>query len=105
MLAIGSVDLFGLGQDAAPASTAPAVKTETRNVIIPAIPDNTVVRCKFDPSINSFRCSPVGLFEPPTVFLMAAAGVALLGLGYALGRMRFLPRFAERVAEEPLRRR
>jgi hypothetical protein len=105
MLAIDKIDnIFGLGQDAVPAS-APSVKAETRNVIIPAIPDNTVVRCKFDQSINGFRCSPVSVFEPPTVFLLAAAGLAVLGIGYVFGRTRFLPRFVERVAEEPIRRR
>lgn len=92
-----AVDFFGLGQDA-PAS----VPASTRSITMPAIPDGAVVRCNFDQTINSYRCAPVSLFEPPTVFLLAAAGVAVLAIGYTLGRVQFLPRYARRVAEERL---
>jgi hypothetical protein len=100
-----AIDFFGLGQNTAPtASAAPVVQTQT-HVTLPAVPDDAVVRCKFDQAINGFRCSPVGLFEPPTVFLLVAASVALLGLGYAFGRTRFLPRAVESFVAEPPRLR
>lgn len=95
MLAIER-NIFGFGADAPTAPAAPPV-----DLTLPVIPDDTVVRCKFDASIKSFRCSPVGLFEAPTVFLLAAAGLAILGLGYAFGSTRFIPRAVESFTAEP----
>lgn len=98
MLAIRRVDMFGLGADEA---GVPLPAQASKTVIMPAVPDNTTVRCTFDPAINGMRCSPVGLFEAPTIFLLGAGAAFLLALGYAFGRTRFLPRFVERVANNP----
>jgi hypothetical protein len=95
-------NIFGLGQDATPAPTPTVTADNRRNVTLPAVPDNTIVRCKFDPVINGMRCEPVQLLEPPIVFMLAAGGLASLLLGYALGRAQFFSRFAKHVAEDPL---
>jgi len=102
MLAIER-NFFGFGADETPVTAPVAVSTlpTEKDITLPVIPDDTVVRCKFDPTIKSFRCSPVGLFEAPTVFLLAAAGLAILGLGYAFGSTRFIPRAVESFTAEP----
>jgi hypothetical protein len=105
MLAIETSYGFGSFGADAPAPSTPVAPTPFPNIVMPVVPDNTVVRCKFDPEINGLRCSPVELLEPPTIFLLAAAGLAALTIGYAFGRIQFLSRFAERVAETPLRAR
>jgi len=92
-----AVDIFGLGQ-----ATPTAVPANgSRTVTLPAIPDDTAVRCKFDREIGGYRCSPIGLFETPTVFLLAAGGLALLAVGYTFGQTRFLQRFVEAFARTP----
>lgn len=95
MLAVQNI--FGLGQDA----TAPSNVITDPRIVMPVIPDNVTVRCKFDPTLKNYQCSPVGLFEPPTVFLLAAGALALLGLGYAFGRVRFIPRAVDSLVEDP----
>jgi len=89
-----AVDFFGLGQETAPSSTV-------RTVTMPVVPDKTVVRCSYDNNIQGFRCTPVEFWEPPTVFLIAAGSIALLAVGYVLGRARAIPRYAQRIVEDP----
>src|SRR5574341_1443194 len=99
-----AIDVFGLdrrGLSQAPVpSPAPAIPVTpetntvpprgTSTVILPALPDNVAVRCKFDDHIGAWRCEHGGLFERPSTFVIIFGGLSLVAFGYFLGRTQFL---------------
>lgn len=96
-----AIDFFGQAVPPPSNVTPPLAVTPPQNIIMPAVPDNTTVRCQYDTAINGFRCSPVNPFGTPTLLMIGAAGIALLGLGYLLGQARFLPRLIDTFIEHP----
>jgi len=97
MLTSDVVDVFGLGrrglgQDtpAAPPALVPEVlpaPSRTSTVIIPALPDDVAVRCRFDENLGVWRCAHGGFFEQPSTFVLIAGGLAIFAFGFFLGNI------------------
>jgi len=94
----------GLGQELAPPAipATPVPNTipprGTSTVILPALPDNVAVRCKFDDGIGAWRCEHGGLFERPSTFVIIFGGLTLVAFGYFLGRTQLLGQLTRLVA-------
>lgn len=107
MLAIDVFGLndWGLGQAPIPAPIVPAIPAEpgvpargTSTVVLPALPDNVAVRCRFDDRIGAWRCEHGGLFERPSTYVLIFGGLTLLTLGYFLGRTQLLGQVTKLIA-------
>jgi hypothetical protein len=62
---------------------------------MPVFPENIPMKCRFDASIATWRCDPVGLLEQPRVLTIIAGVVAIGALGYLMGNILPLKKFVK----------
>ncbi len=68
-------------------------------IIAPVIPEGVPLKCRFDPKIESWRCSYESWWRQPSVYSVAIMALAAFGFGFALGTSRQLREAVSKVKE------